>query len=175
MSQNTLETTNLAAINAMQRDQFIQALGDIFEHSPDVAEDAWGARPFPSVDALHDAMMDSIRARDVEERKAFFDRHPELSAEAVQRGGLTAASIDEQSSAGLDALSQQEETHLQQMNRQYRERHGFPFIICVRHYTKAGIFFELENRVARDTAFELDYALNQIKAITRGRLNQRVA
>lgn len=61
------------------------------------------------------------------------------------------------------------------VNRRYRERHGFPFIICVRHYAKAGIFFELENRVARDTAFELDYALNQIKAITRGRLNQRVA
>ncbi|CAB3778128.1 Uric acid degradation bifunctional protein [Paraburkholderia caffeinitolerans] len=175
MSQITLDTPNLAAINAMAKDQFVHALGDIFEHSPDVAEDAWGARPFQSVDALHDAMMDSIRGRDVSAIKAFFDRHPELSAEAVRRGGLTAASTDEQSSAGLHALSQEEEAQLQQMNREYRERHGFPFIICVRHYTKAGIFFELKNRVARDTAFEVDYALNQIKAITRGRLNQRVA
>lgn len=175
MSQTTPQATHLAAINAMDKEQFIQALGDIFEHSPDVAEDAWHARPFASVEALHEAMMASIRARDIEARKAFFDRHPELSAEAVRGGGLTSASVNEQTSAGLDALSHEEETQLQRMNRQYRERHGFPFIICVRHYTKAGIFFELENRVARETPFELDYALNQIKAITRGRLNQRVA
>ena len=175
MAQNNLDTPNLAAINAMEKDQFVQTLGDIFEHSPDVAEAAWGARPFQSLDALHEAMMNSIRARDVAARKAFFDRHPELSAEALRRGAMTSASVDEQSSAGLHALSQQEEAQLQQMNRKYRERHGFPFIICVRHYTKAGIFFELESRVSRETAFELDYALNQIKAITRGRLNQRVA
>ncbi|WP_419182938.1 2-oxo-4-hydroxy-4-carboxy-5-ureidoimidazoline decarboxylase [Pseudomonas guariconensis] len=25
------------------------------------------------------------------------------------------------------------------MNRQYRERHGFPFIICVRHHTASTI------------------------------------
>lgn len=175
MSQTNQHVTSLAAINAMGKEQFIQALGDIFEHSPDVAEEAWEARPFPSVDALHDAMMASIRARDADARKAFFDRHPELSAEAVRGGGLTSASTDEQSSAGLHTLSQDEGAHLQRLNRQYRERHGFPFIICVRHYTKAGIFFELENRFVRETPFELDHALNQIQAITRGRLNQRVA
>ncbi|MFV3326449.1 2-oxo-4-hydroxy-4-carboxy-5-ureidoimidazoline decarboxylase [Pseudomonas sp. NY15372] len=48
---------------------------------------------------------------------------------------MTNASVDEQTSAGLDALPQDEEAHLQRMNRQYRERHGFPFIICVRHHT----------------------------------------
>lgn len=60
------------------------------------------------------------------------------------------------------------------MNRAYREQHGSPFIICVRPYTKARIFFEPESRVSRETAFELDYTLNQIKAITRRRLDQRV-
>ncbi|AFQ49005.1 2-oxo-4-hydroxy-4-carboxy-5-ureidoimidazoline decarboxylase [Burkholderia cepacia] len=174
MPSTPLDTPNLAAINTMAKDQFVQALGDIFEHSPDVAEDAWNARPFASVDALHDAMMASIRGRGLDARKAFFDRHPELSAQAVRGGGLTDASVSEQTSAGLDALTDAEETRLQQMNRQYREQHGFPFIICVRHYTKAGIFFELESRVSRDTAFELDYALNQIKAITRRRLDLRV-
>ncbi|MCA8046545.1 MAG: 2-oxo-4-hydroxy-4-carboxy-5-ureidoimidazoline decarboxylase [Burkholderia sp.] len=175
MSSTSLDTTQLAAINAMAKDQFVQALGDIFEHSPDVAEDAWAARPFASVDALHDAMMGSIRARGIDAKKAFFDRHPELSAQAVRGGGLTHASVSEQTSAGLDALTDDEEIRLQRMNRAYREQHGFPFIICVRHYTKAGIFFELESRVSRETAFELDYALNQIKAITRRRLDQRVA
>lgn len=174
MPSTPLDTTDLATLNAMAKDPFIQALGDIFEHSPDVAEAAWDARPFHSVDALHDAMMASVRARGIDARKAFFDRHPELSANALRGGGLTRASVGEQTSAGLDALTDEEESRLQQMNRRYRDRHGFPFIICVRHYTKAGIFFELEHRLSRETAFELDYALNQIKAITRRRLDQRV-
>ncbi|WP_260865352.1 MULTISPECIES: 2-oxo-4-hydroxy-4-carboxy-5-ureidoimidazoline decarboxylase, partial [unclassified Burkholderia] len=83
-------------------------------------------------------------------------------------------SVIEQTNAGLDALTDDEEIRLQRMNRAYREQHGFPFIICVHHYTKASIFFELESRVSRETAFERDYALNQIKAITRRRLDQRV-
>ncbi|CAB3970125.1 MULTISPECIES: 2-oxo-4-hydroxy-4-carboxy-5-ureidoimidazoline decarboxylase [Burkholderia] len=91
--------------------------------------------------------------------------HPPSSGKAVS----------EQTSAGLDALTDDEEIRLQRMNRAYREQHGFPFIICVRHYTKAGMFFELESRVSRENAFELDSALNQIKAITRRRLDQRVA
>ncbi|WP_419182939.1 hypothetical protein [Pseudomonas guariconensis] len=49
-------------------------------------------------------------APDIEARKAFFDRHPELSAEAVRGGGLTNASVDEQTSAGLDALPQDEKS-----------------------------------------------------------------
>ncbi|MDN7880564.1 2-oxo-4-hydroxy-4-carboxy-5-ureidoimidazoline decarboxylase [Burkholderia aenigmatica] len=83
--------------------------------------------------------------------------------------------VSEQTSAGLDALTDDDdELRPQRMNRAYREQHGFPFIICVRHYTKAGIFFEPESRVSRESAFELDYALNQIKAIPRRRLDQRV-
>lgn len=165
----------LESINKMERGQFIEVLGDIFEYSPEVAEVAWAARPFASVSMLHDAMMASVERRDRAACKDFLRRHPELSAEAVRRGGLTAASVEEQKSAGLESLSQEEECNLQAMNREYRQRHGFPFIICVRHYTKEGIFFELEKRLTHETAVELACALNQVRAITRRRLLQRVS
>jgi 2-oxo-4-hydroxy-4-carboxy-5-ureidoimidazoline decarboxylase len=44
---------DLASLSAATRDDFVAALGDIFEHTPWIAERAYAARPFESVDALH--------------------------------------------------------------------------------------------------------------------------
>ena len=52
---------DLGTVNAMDRESFVAALGATFEHSPWVAESAWTARPFPSVEALHAAMFDVVR------------------------------------------------------------------------------------------------------------------
>ncbi|MGO4814951.1 2-oxo-4-hydroxy-4-carboxy-5-ureidoimidazoline decarboxylase [Cupriavidus sp. 2MCAB6] len=163
---------DLHAINAMDKATFTRALGDVFEHSPEVAEAAWEARPFPTVAALHDAMMAAIRRRDEAAQTAFLCRHPPLSARAIRAGALTEASSAEQKSAGLDGLAESEEAQLQSMNQAYQVRHGFPFIICVRHYTRDGIFFELEKRTGRSTARELEEALDHVQAITRGRLQR---
>lgn len=92
----------------------------------------------------------------------------------IRAGTMTASSNVEEKSAGLDAMSTQQETTLDRMNAAYLERHGFPFIICVRHYTREGIFASLERRIDRSTQQELDEALAQIAAITRGRLSAQV-
>jgi 2-oxo-4-hydroxy-4-carboxy-5-ureidoimidazoline decarboxylase len=60
------------------------------------------------------------------------------------------------------------------LNTEYLARHGFPFIICVRHYTREGIFAALERRIERATQEERDEALAQIASITRGRLVERL-
>ena len=36
----------IEAVNALDRDAFVTHFGDVFEHSPWVAADAWEARPF---------------------------------------------------------------------------------------------------------------------------------
>jgi 2-oxo-4-hydroxy-4-carboxy-5-ureidoimidazoline decarboxylase len=51
----------LEYLNTCSRDVFVSALGDIFEHAPWVAEAAFLFRPFPTVAALHDAMMEAVR------------------------------------------------------------------------------------------------------------------
>ena len=165
---------DLTIINAMDKETFTEAFGDIFEHSAYVAERAWASRPFASVSALHASMMHVIHSRAFDEQKAFLCGHPELSPTAIRSGVLTDSSSAEQSSAGLDALSHDESVRLREMNRAYQEQHGFPFIICVRHYTKKGIFAELERRFARSTAQEFDEAMQQIAFITRGRLDLRL-
>ncbi len=63
---------------------------------------------------------------------------------------------------------------MQRLNRAYRERHGFPFIIAVRANTKQQIFAAMRARVAESTEIERDAALEQIGLITRGRIDALV-
>jgi 2-oxo-4-hydroxy-4-carboxy-5-ureidoimidazoline decarboxylase len=167
-------TLDLRAVNAMERSEFTAALGDIFEHSPWVAEAAWAERPFASVAALHAAMMAAVRASGRSRKIEFLRGHPPLSGTAVRAGTMTTDSIAEQKSAGLEALSASEEESLARQNRDYQARHGIPFIVCVRHYTRAGIFAELASRSAREPSEELAEAMRQIGFITGLRLVARV-
>jgi 2-oxo-4-hydroxy-4-carboxy-5-ureidoimidazoline decarboxylase len=165
---------DLAQINALDRAGFARVLGSVFEHFPQAAEGAWAQRPFASISALHEAMMDVVRTLDAAAQRDFLNLHPLLSGANIRAGTMTADSNAEQKSAGLDAMSAQQESALDRLNAAYLERHGFPFIICVRHYTREGIFASLERRLGRSTAQELEEALAQIAAITRGRLNVRL-
>ncbi len=169
------QSIDLAQVNALDHAGFAHAFGSVFEHFPQAAEGAWAQRPFASVDALHGAMMNVVRTLDATGQRDFLNLHPLLSGANIRAGTMTADSNAEQKSAGLDAMTAQQETSLDRMNTAYLERHGFPFIICVRHYTRDGIFASLERRLGRDTEQELDEALAQIAAITRGRLNARLS
>ena len=51
----------LDEINRMDQREFVAALGDIYEHAPWVAEVTHSAGPFPSLNALHEAMTAAVR------------------------------------------------------------------------------------------------------------------
>ena len=55
-------------LNRITPTAFATALGDIFEHSPWVAERASKARPFDSIAGLHDAMLTEIGRASCRER-----------------------------------------------------------------------------------------------------------
>ena len=119
-------------------------------------------------------MLDVVRSAPEAERLIFFNGHPELAGREAQAGTMTSESVGEQKSAGLNALTLAELDEMKKLNRAYRERHGFPFIIAVRANTKQQIFQSLRDRVAQDTAAERDTALEQIGLITRGRIEALV-
>ncbi|WP_309683564.1 2-oxo-4-hydroxy-4-carboxy-5-ureidoimidazoline decarboxylase [Polaromonas sp.] len=166
---------DLDALNALDAGDFVDALGSTFEHSPWVAEGASAARPFASIDQLHAAMMAVVQGAPRDTQIAFLCGHPELAGKEAVAGTMTRDSVGEQASAGLNALSPAEIGELRELNARYRERHGFPFIIAVRRHSKAEIFSLLRNRLAQGSDTELTEALNQIAAITRLRVQAKVA
>jgi len=164
----------LADLNRMDEAQFVAALGGVFEHSPWVAERAFGERPFASVGALHAAMVAAVSRAHSSEQLALLRAHPELAGKAAIRGELTADSTREQSGAGLTQCSAEEFATLTDLNRRYNAKFGFPFILAVKGYDRAGILREFARRVEGDRAGEFAECMAQIGKITRFRLDALV-
>ena len=164
----------LAALNAMDRTAFVAALGGIFEHSPWVAARAFAARPFGSVDALHQAMVGAMHTASRDEQLALIRAHPELAGRAMVRRELTADSTSEQAGAGLTRCSPDELARLTELNARYHAKFGFPFILAVKGRDRAGVIAELARRLERDPAAEFAEALAQIARIAGLRLAEKL-
>src|SRR5918997_3431365 len=151
-------------------DAFVDRYGALFEHSRWVAENAWEKRPFADREdllaKLEQAMYEAPRERQLELIRA----HPDLAGRAAIEGTLTPDSRREQSSAGLDRLSPEEYEALTTANAAYRERFGFPFVICVRDHDKDSILAAAQARVRNDPETELRTALGEIARIAHHRL-----
>jgi 2-oxo-4-hydroxy-4-carboxy-5-ureidoimidazoline decarboxylase len=154
----------------MDRARFVATLASIFEHSPWVAEHVAGARPFASVDALHDAMVAAVQAAPADLQLALIRAHPQLAGKAAIRGELTAESTREQAGAGLDACTADEFARLTELNARYNARFGFPFVLAVKGYDRRGIIAAFEARVTRTNEEEHAENLRQIARIARVRL-----
>jgi len=161
----------LAALNRMGRDRFVAALGDIFEHSAWVADAAWPGVPFPSVAALHAAMVAAVRSVSPERQLDLIRAHPDLAGKAARSGTMAANSVAEQASAGLLGLGDDEYDRFLRLNIDYRGRFGFPFIIAVRRHDKASLLAAFETRLASSRAIEIETARGEIFTITRLRLD----
>lgn len=163
---------DLNAINRMSSTVFIDTFGNVFEHSSWVAQSAWTAHPFKTYGTLYQALFDAVRHAPATQILELLQAHPDLAGKEAREGTMTTSSVSEQASAGLDALSKDEVQSMQQLNAAYRARHGFPFIIAVRNYSKAEIFKEFERRLRHDTEIEFHNNLEQIFDIVGMRLDR---
>jgi 2-oxo-4-hydroxy-4-carboxy-5-ureidoimidazoline decarboxylase len=160
-------STELAALNAADRDAFVAALSSIFENAPWVAERVSGLRPFATVADLHAALMAAVAGAGEAQQTAFIRGHPELGGKVARAGVMTAESRQEQGSLGLDRLNEAEFQRLRRLNAAYRARFGIPFIICVRRHTRDSILSEFERRLANGVEAEHAAAFEEIGHITR--------
>jgi 2-oxo-4-hydroxy-4-carboxy-5-ureidoimidazoline decarboxylase len=163
-------TVDMAVINAMDQAAFTAKFGGIFENSPWVAEQAWEKRPFAGVDDMHAEMVGIAKFAPAPRQLALLQSHPDLAGKEAQAGAMTASSVTEQASAGLNALSKEEMADISDLNAAYKKKFGFPFIIAVRMHTKEGIFFDFRRRLSNDTVTEFANDLQNVYIITRLRL-----
>jgi len=165
----------LDQLNASDSAAFVATVGDVFERAPWVAERANAARPFASVAALHDAMMQAVRSAPREQQLAFLRGHPELAGKVARAGAMTADSKSEQGGLGLGRLSDTDFARFERANAAYARKFGFPFIVCVRlHKSAESILAAFEQRVGNDPDTEFAAALTEIGHITRLRLEGRI-
>ena len=165
---------SLTNLNLLDREQFIASLGGIFEHSPWVAELAYANKPFRSKAQLHQVMLDIVRQSSQSQRLELICNHPELAGKEAAAGTLTSDSRQEQSGAGLDQCSAEELSLLQSLNRAYREKFDFPFVIAVTGLDKTAIIAAIGVRLKNSFNVEFETSIAEIGKIGMIRLNALV-
>jgi OHCU decarboxylase len=157
----------------MDRGAFALTFGQVFEHSPWIAEAAFD-RGLPedadTASGLHRALCAVLRDASAAQQRALIDAHPDLAGRLARAGRLTADSSREQAGAGLDRLTDDERARFTELNDAYKARFGFPFIMAVKGRSKAEILTAFERRLANDAATEQRAVLEEIERIALLRL-----
>lgn len=169
-----MSQVELAHLNSCSKDDFVEALANIFEYSPWIAEKVAGARPFGGIKALFEAMKAAVERAPADLRLALIKAHPDLANKTQRAAGLTAESTAEQNSVGLDRLSEAEYRAFERVNNAYRAKFGFPYIVCVRRQTRDSILRDFERRLPNDAATEMQASVEEICRIAALRLDQQV-
>lgn len=155
----------------MTEREFLMRYGGIYENSPWVAQKA---APLvdgsADIDVIARVMVDCVDNASRERQLALICAHPDLAGKAAVAGELTDDSRSEQASAGLDQCSPEEYERFQALNRAYRRKFGFPFVMAVRNCSRAQILAAFESRLENDYDEEFENALLEIHRIARLRL-----
>ncbi len=157
---------NIANLNQMSQEEFTEHLGAIFEHTPEIATQAWLERPFADISELHQVMAEIVNKMSESDQLKLICAHPDLGSKFK----MAEASVQEQSTVGLDQLSAAEYDRFQQLNDDYKQKFSFPFIIAVRNHTKESIINAFEQRLLNSLTIEKQQAITEIIEIARWRL-----
>lgn len=171
-------TLTLERLNAAPLDEATQLLDGLYEHSPWIGQQALSARPFASLAHLKHAMASVVQASGFDAQLALIRAHPELAGKAMVSQTLTKESSHEQSKAGLTDCSPQELAKIKQLNADYNDKFGFPFILAVRGPRGTGlnrqeIISTLDRRLHHHPEFEVAECLRNIHRIAEIRLNDK--
>eukprot|EP00551_Chaetoceros_affinis_P004815 CAMPEP_0203665702 /NCGR_PEP_ID=MMETSP0090-20130426/2872_1 /ASSEMBLY_ACC=CAM_ASM_001088 /TAXON_ID=426623 /ORGANISM="Chaetoceros affinis, Strain CCMP159" /LENGTH=301 /DNA_ID=CAMNT_0050529349 /DNA_START=63 /DNA_END=968 /DNA_ORIENTATION=- len=160
------------------KDEILAVLGGIYEHSSWVAEEFYAehvegkdtSATITNVRDLFQSMSSIVDKSSNQQKMDLLCAHPDLCAKIDALKKLTKSSQEEQSSAGLDTLTDEQRDQFSKMNSGYREKFGFPFILAARHVTKYTVLSAIEGRLQMTVESEFSGALFQVSKIAWMRL-----
>jgi 2-oxo-4-hydroxy-4-carboxy-5-ureidoimidazoline decarboxylase len=165
----------VSELNEMSRGEFAGFLGGVFEHSPWIAETAFTKKPFTNFGQLHRALCETVKNSGEEKQLELIRAHPDLAGKLALAGQLTRESTGEQSHARLSRLSPEEIDSFQKQNAAYKNKFGFPFVICARLNKKEAILAGFEQRLKNSREDEIKTALEEIFKIAELRLRDLIS
>ena len=158
-------------INKLSRSEFVEIFANIFEKTKWIAEKLYNQKPFDDFKDLCSKMLGIFETAGKETQLKILGAHPDL-ADKVTVNLLTSNSWSEQSNAGLDQCSEEEFNEFKNLNKSYRQKYGFPFVIAVKGKNKIEILSEFRKRVLNSVDEEFNEAIIQVGKIANLRLNE---
>ncbi|CAL4128623.1 unnamed protein product [Meganyctiphanes norvegica] len=171
---STKPLISMVQVNDLDYESFITVFGNVIEHCALAAAAVWRHRPYRDVNHLHDYITTFAKALPLEGQEGILRLHPDLAGHLADAGQLTSESTNEQRTAGLDSITADEKQKLKSLNDKYRDKFGFPFVICARQNKKEAILNGLEQRLQNKCELEVKTGLEEVLKICYLRLRDIV-
>lgn len=153
----------------------MSAFGGIFERAPWIAAAVWenGVNENDNqIAVMHRRMCEVLLSSAAAQQDELIQNHPELAARANRQKNIEDESRREQKNAGLDEINETDAAKLAQLNRDYRAKFGFPFIVAVAALGEDDILAVATVRLTNTKDEERQNALQEICKIARQRLQR---
>jgi len=158
-------------IKKLSETEFIEVFGNIFENASWIAKKLYEQKPFKNFQDLSKKMISIFEAADDQNKLKILNSHPDL-ADKTKIGLLTPDSNKEQNSAELDQCTDEEFNQFKNLNSEYKNKFGFPFILAVKGKKRSEILLNFKKRVLSDKKTEFDEGVVQVIQIANLRLYQ---
>ena len=164
---------SILKIKILKNLKFISLFESIYEHSDWVIKNVIEDKSnIPNtINELRSAMKKVVNKSSDNLKLKLLRAHPELGIKKNQLSSLTESSQEEQKSAGLDQCSEEEYEEIKSLNKSYKEKFQFPFIIAVKGLNRLDIIKSMKKRVNNNYEEEFLTAINEVHKIAKIRLD----
>ena len=161
----------LNKIDKLSKTEFTEVFGNIFENASWIAEKLYMQKPFKNFNDLSNKMISIFENINNQNKLKILNSHPDL-ADKAKIGSLTPDSNKEQSNIGLDQCTEKEFNEFKNLNLEYKNKFGFPFIIAVKGKNKSEILVNFKKRLLSNKKTEFGEAVKEVKQIVSLRLDE---
>lgn len=165
------EQITIREVNGINKPKFMTKFGNIVEKCPQMALHLLTHRPYVNTYEIFSALEQFFDSLTTEDKLKILLQHPELGS---QTKSITEESLNEQTHAGLTVLSDESKQAFMNLNAQYRNKFGFPFIICVQGHDPSRIVSLLQERLESDVETEINRGIREVKKISKLRLSNLI-
>ena len=154
--------------NKLSKSEFVSIFGNIFEKTEWIAEKCYSFKPYNNLEELNSKMIEIFENAEKEKHLEIINSHPDLAVEK----NLTIESKNEQKNANLNQCTNEEFGEFKKLNKDYKKKFGFPFIIAVKGKNKEEILNIFRQRITNNINLEFEEAKKQVKKIANFRLSE---
>jgi len=155
-------------LRQLSKEQFISLFSNIVEHNSEVAEkllDVFEQRQMTTLTEFLSSLDQILHNLPDNKKRAVLTSHPDLAGKLADKSLLTPESTREQAAAGLNLLTSQQKENICQLNNNYREKFGFPFVVCARQNKVDAILTGLGERIENSEGLELERGIAEVVKI----------
>lgn len=173
IAKNMSTGQSIDNLNVIPTIEFQNIFCNVIENWPQAAIQIAEMRPFSDTNQLVQRFEHYLSNLDGASKEKVLQLHPDLAGKLASDEQLTMESAQEQASAGLNSISNEQRQQLNEMNEKYKTKFSFPFVICVRETNKIeAILRGITLRLQNERTEELNTGINEVKKICRLRIGQ---